>query len=577
MKLFLQIFILFTVSNIISAQEITYSSSNTLESTQNIMATKVTKDANGNSIIIGTFIGQVDFDFSAAINNVTSEGTNLNTFILKLSASGNFVWVKTFSGSTTNASMTINDIIVTSTNIYITGNFSGTVDFDPSAVILNKSVVAGSFSNTSDFYIGKYDLNMNPIWVQNSGSTANDVINSFALDANGNLHAVGTFSGTADFDPGSGSTTLSPSGTGGGKYDGFYWKLGADGSFLTAFKIGGIYYDDARKIIVDSTNILIMGVFSDTVDFDPSVTINNMSSSSGTDTYVLKLDLNNSYLSSIKIGSESLDFKRDNSGNLFLVGLNSSQYEDFDPSAATVFVAASSTAKLFILKLSSSYTFNWVKTFASSTYANSEFMDFEIDSANNLYTLGRFKNIADFDPGAATYNLGMSNNAYFQTFIQKLNNDGNFVYSGILQANDSDYEYAYDMYVTSLAITIVGSISLSLYVDPNSTNVILYNAAGQKDAFIVNLNQTALAIENFSESKISLFPNPTSFQINLSFQKNLENASVKITSLLGQTVLEKQNLSGNNLSFDVSDLASGMYIITVNNSGLLSNSKFIKE
>lgn len=569
--------LLLAMFSTVNAQEILYSSSNTIESTQNITATKITKDANGNSIIVGTFIGQVDFDFSAAINNVISEGANLNTFILKLSASGNFVWVKTFSGSTTNASITISDIIVNSTNIYITGNFSGTVDFDPSSVILNKSVVAGSFSNTSDFYMGKYDLDLNPIWVQNSGSTANDVINSFALDANGSLHAVGTFSGTADFDPGSGSTTLTPSGTGGGRYDGFYWKLGADGSFLKAFKLGGIYYDDARKIIVDSSNILIMGVFSDTVDFDPSVTINNMSSSSGTDTYVLKLDLNHSFLSSIKIGSEAIDFKRDSSGNLFLVGLNSSQYEDFDPSSATVFVAASSTSKLFILKLNSSYTFNWVKTFASSAYANSEFMDFEIDSADNLYTLGRFKNIADFDPGVATYNLGMSNNAYFQTFIQKLNNDGNFVYAGILQADGSDYEFAYDMYVTSSAITMVGSISSSLYVDPNSTNVILYNTAGQKDAFIVNLNQTTLNIENFYQSKISIYPNPATSQINLLFEKSLENANIKIISMNGQVISQKQNISGLDFNMDVSRLNSGMYLIQISDKNAVWNSKFIKQ
>lgn len=569
--------LLLAMFSTVNAQEILYSSSNTIESTQNITATKITKDANGNSIIIGSFIGQVDFDFSAAINNVISEGANLNTFILKLSASGNFVWVKTFSGSTTNASITISDIIVNSTNIYITGNFSGTVDFDPSSVILNKSVVAGSYSNTSDFYIGKYDLDLNPIWVQNSGSTANDVINSFALDANGSLHAVGTFSGTADFDPGSGSTTLTPSGTGGGRYDGFYWKLGADGSFLKAFKLGGIYYDDARKIIVDSSNILIMGVFSDTVDFDPSVTINNMSSSSGTDTYVLKLDLNHSFLSSIKIGSEAVDFKRDSSGNLFLVGLNSSQYEDFDPSSATFFVAASSTAKLFILKLNSSYTFNWVKTFASSAYANSEFMDFEIDSADNLYTLGRFKNISDFDPGVATYNLGMSNNAYFQTFIQKLNNDGNFVYAGILQADGSDYEFAYDMYVTSSAITMVGSISSSLYVDPNSTNVILYNTAGQKDAFIVNLNQTTLNIENFYQSKISMYPNPATSQINLFFEKNLENANIKIISMNVQVISQKQNISGLDFNMDVSRLNSGIYLIQISDKNAVWNSKFRKQ
>ena len=86
-----------------------------------------------------------------------------------------------------------------------------------------------------------------------------------------------------------------------------------------------------------------------------------------------------------------------------------------------------------------------------------------------------------------------------------------------------------------------------------------------------------LTVQENYKTNFSVFPNPTSSQINFSFDNNLENANIKITSLLGQTVLEKQNLSGNNLSFDVSNLAKGMYVVTVNNGGLVSNSKFIKE
>ena len=78
-------------------------------------------------------------------------------------------------------------------------------------------------------------------------------------------------------------------------------------------------------------------------------------------------------------------------------------------------------------------------------------------------------------------------------------------------------------------------------------------------------------------AKLSLFPNPTSSQINLSFENNLESASLKIISLLGQTVLEKQNLSGNNLSLDVQNLSNGVYVIKVTDGELIFNSKFIKQ
>jgi hypothetical protein len=82
---------------------------------------------------------------------------------------------------------------------------------------------------------------------------------------------------------------------------------------------------------------------------------------------------------------------------------------------------------------------------------------------------------------------------------------------------------------------------------------------------------------SFFETKVRFYPNPTSSQINLTFENKLENASIKIISILGQTVLEKQNLSGNNLSLDVSTLSKGIYILELNDGVSLTNSKFIKE
>jgi ELWxxDGT repeat protein len=86
-----------------------------------------------------------------------------------------------------------------------------------------------------------------------------------------------------------------------------------------------------------------------------------------------------------------------------------------------------------------------------------------------------------------------------------------------------------------------------------------------------------LSTQENTLNKFSIYPNPTTSQINLSFENNLENASIKIISLLGQTVIEKQNLSGNNLNVEVSNLTAGMYVIEVNDGISKFNSKFIKQ
>lgn len=113
-----------------------------------------------------------------------------------------------------------------------------------------------------------------------------------------------------------------------------------------------------------------------------------------------------------------------------------------------------------------------------------------------------------------------------------------------------------------------GTINNSLYFDAgiNSGTKSLYRIFNQP-----------LGSRSFDSNGIKLYPNPTTSQINLSFANNIDSANLKIVSILGQTVLEKQNLSGNNLNFDVSNFAKGMYVITVNDGGLVSNTKFVKE
>jgi ELWxxDGT repeat protein len=87
----------------------------------------------------------------------------------------------------------------------------------------------------------------------------------------------------------------------------------------------------------------------------------------------------------------------------------------------------------------------------------------------------------------------------------------------------------------------------------------------------------SLSTQQLSKNRFSLFPNPTSNTINLKFETTIENANLKITSILGQTVLEKQNLSGNDFSFDFSKLSNGIYILELSDGKSVSNSKFIKE
>ena len=92
-------------------------------------------------------------------------------------------------------------------NVYTTGYFQGTVDFDPGA---------GTFNLTSaglqDIFISKLDAAGNFVWAKQLGGTLNDVGYSIALDTSGNVYTTGFFRDTVDFDPGAGTFNLTPAG-----------------------------------------------------------------------------------------------------------------------------------------------------------------------------------------------------------------------------------------------------------------------------------------------------------------------------------------------------------------------------
>lgn len=129
-------------------------------------------------------------------------------------------------------------------------------------------------------------------------------------------------------------------------------------------------------------------------------------------------------------------------------------------------------------------------------------------------------------------------------------------------------------------ITINGTTLTTCDKDPNFATLYPSWASLQGDVFISQLtigNSLDVKSNLFEDKKLTIYPNPARNQINLSFENNLEKAKLKVISILGQTVLEKQNLSGTDFNIDVSNLSWGIYIINIVDGNLEYNSKFVKQ
>ncbi|MCH2046242.1 MAG: SBBP repeat-containing protein, partial [Saprospiraceae bacterium] len=142
----------------------------------------------------------IDFDPGAGTTNLSPVGSS-DIFIQKLDASGNFLWAKSFGGSSSDQGNSI--AVDAAGNVYTTGSFEDTVDFDPGAGTTNLSAIGGS-----DIFIQKLDASGNFLWAKSFGGSSSDWGSSIAVDASENVYTTGSFQDTVDFDPGAGTINL---------------------------------------------------------------------------------------------------------------------------------------------------------------------------------------------------------------------------------------------------------------------------------------------------------------------------------------------------------------------------------
>jgi hypothetical protein len=133
-------------------------------------------DSQNNIFIDGPFSSSLNF----GSNTLNPRGSQ-DIFLAKYSSAGVFQSAGDVGG-TGNSIYNYGIVASTDNNIYVSGYFSGKIDFDPSPV----STALISDHGVQDFFLAKYDNNLDYKWVFNGGnnSCSNNLGRNVAIDYN---------------------------------------------------------------------------------------------------------------------------------------------------------------------------------------------------------------------------------------------------------------------------------------------------------------------------------------------------------------------------------------------------------
>jgi Secretion system C-terminal sorting domain/Beta-propeller repeat len=431
-------------------------------------------DSFGNVYVTGRFSGTVDFDPGPGIYNLNSFGGQ-DIFVVKVDKNGELLWARNFGNDGSEIGLAL--CADNNQNVYISGRFQDTVDFDPGPGIAQK-ISTGSF----DIFLVRLDSNGNYVWAHNFGGVSEEGPETLLLDSNGDLVMTGYQIGTGDFDPSAGVTNL----TAVGDADIFVMKMDTSGNFIWAKNFGGADNDLPHHSTLDANNkIYITGYFQGQADFDPSPGVYNLTPVGQYDVFVVKLNEDGNFTWARSIGSGSTDegnsITVDQSNNVYIAGSFESQV-DFDPGLNTNLIWSNGNRDIFLLKLDMNGNYVWVQTFGGTSGDEGRLV--LSDEFNYIYLSGGYDGTVDFDsgPGVSQLSSAQPNEAFilkldttglFQSVVSFGDGGGLIANAGVL----AQYNYLY----------LSGSHSGTGDFDPGPDTYNLSSSGATQDIFVVKL------------------------------------------------------------------------------------------
>jgi len=307
-------------------------------------------------------------------------------------------------------------------NVYYTGFFSSTVDFNPGAGQMSLTA-----SGKQDIFISKFSPDGQFIWAKQIGDASHNQANAgmcVKADSFGHIYVSGIFTGDPDFNPGSGTHVLSASGSS----DGFLLKMDSAGNYQWAVNVGPVLAPILGNRISDRRTYGVS--LKDSFLY--------ITGSADKNVYLSKLDTSGAFIWTQAVGGNLANYSYalavDDAGDVYATGMFSSDSIDFDPGPGRHVLynssigASQNSYDIFIWKLDKLGNFVWAKVIGSPGLMD-QAKGIAVDQSGDVYLNGSFVGAVDFNPGGtpAILNSNFSNNSY-APFIAKYTSGGNLIW-----------------------------------------------------------------------------------------------------------------------------------------------------
>ena len=356
----------------------------------------LTVSDDGSSYITGEFEGTADFDPGTGVFTMTSESPQ-GCFITKLNSNGDLVWAKQLQSTVSNhrgSAITMDP----SGDILVAGFFDGQTDFDPGPGTFPIQPVGGTYG-----YVWRLGPDGEFRWAKSfGGNNAFVMVNDVKVDLTGNIHFCGYYSGTPDFDPGTGTVSL----TSAGGSDSYLVKLDNSGNLIWAKSFGGPNGDYCNGVAVDQSGAVYgSGYFLGTADFDPGPGVTNLVAERN-NIFLIKLTREGELSWANSLTGTNNDYGKgitlDPQGRIYITGCFKGT-TDFDPGPSTHSLTTKGDYDFFISKYDASGNLIRVNQMSGTSWECGNKLI--VDPAGNIYAGGYFGGSPSFNPNGTGNSL----------------------------------------------------------------------------------------------------------------------------------------------------------------------------